>query len=86
MLDDILHKLNDCINELYDISDELEEELTHVGDEMLEKNDVYVSDFYRLIDEIDLFKSRASRLMDVEEDDEPDWYHIKLQERLDKGE
>lgn len=70
-LDEVLCKLNDCINELDDISDELDE----LG--------VDVTDFLKSIDSIFKFKMQTSKLLDDEEE-EPDFYHDRLQEKLDR--
>lgn len=70
-LDTTLCKLNDCLNELDDISDELDE----LG--------INVKDLLQATDAIFKFYSNTSKLLDDNEE-EPDFYHDKLQEKLDR--
>ena len=70
-LDEVLCKLNDCLNELDDISDELDE----LG--------VDVTELLKYTDCIYEFHKKTCRLLDDEEE-EPDFYHDRLQEKLDR--
>ena len=69
MLDELLSKINDCVNELDGISEELSFEI----------------DTTEINEAIDNLYKAYKKALEPEEEYEPDLYHSKLQERLDEG-
>lgn len=72
-MDELLCRLNDCMNDLDDIYDDLVEE------------EVDTTDLLKAIDMIDKYYKKLS--YDFEhsgEEEEPDFYHERLQEKLDR--
>ena len=72
-MDELLCRLVDCVNELDEIADELELEYS-----------INARAVNAASDTIYEFKRKLSAMLD-RDDDIPDIYHIKLQERLDEG-
>ena len=71
MLDELLSKINDCVNELEGISEELSFEID-------------TTEINEAIDNLYKAYKNASKVLEPEEEYEPDLYHLKLQERLDE--
>lgn len=72
-MDELICRLVDCVNELDEIADELEIEYMVNARAINTASDI-----------VDEFKRKLSAMLD-RDDDIPDIYHIKLQERLDEG-
>ena len=72
-MDELIFRLSSCVCELDEIADELELEL-----------DIDAMQIHRASDIVDDFQRKLSAMLD-REDNIPDIYHIKLQERLDEG-
>lgn len=70
-LDETLCRLNDCLNELDDIAMDLDE--LGVDANVLQKASEAIFQYY----------IKTSKLLDDNEE-EPDFYHDKLQEKLDR--
>ena len=72
-MDELICRLVDCVNELDEIADELEIEYMVNARAINTASDI-----------VDEFKRKLSAILDMN-DEEPDLYHMELQERLDKG-
>lgn len=82
-LDDLLYKVHEKTEELYELAEEIEKQACKEDVIDYIEKDLVMLD--TLIEGLDKF-NRNIKIYDEVEDDEPDWYHIKLQERLDEGE
>ena len=72
-MDELICRLVDGVNELDEIADELEIEYMVNARAINTASDI-----------VDEFKRKLSAILDMN-DEEPDLYHMELQERLDKG-
>lgn len=82
-LDDLLYKVHEKTEELYELSEQITDQAIKEG--VLENIEEDLVKLDELIDGLDKF-NQSIHIYDEPVDDEPDWYHIKLQERLDEGE
>ena len=73
-MDELLYRIGNVICELDEIADELELEFSINSRALNNASDM-----------VNEFEKKLTAMLD-REDDIPDLYHIKLQERLDEGE
>ena len=83
-LDDLLYKVHEKTEELYELAEEIEKQACKEG--IIEDIESDLVKLDTLIEGLYKFDKSVNKIYDSVEDEEPDWYHIKLQERLDEGE